>query len=322
MSLFKKPEEVKSGLKFLIYGATGTGKTWFTLSFPKIVGIDTEDGWSRYVNKPIGKNISLILTSSSASDLEEALEEIEEELIGTNEIKTFALDSYTKIYENQQFALQSLAEKRQRRKGGDTEDVGMSVRDWGKLKLNTKKIQATQLKLASMGINIIDVAQEADIKEKRGENWVVVGHKPDLSKGVEFDYDVVLRFITEEDKKNKTVSYKAEVLKDRTGTFKKYDVIDNPAFDLWGDTYKQTMSAKESVVDFKKDIAKDINKVAQEEATAEEIVTEIKAFLKGANAEQKIKVSKCMKSLELNIKDLASNDIDKLKEIQDLINTL
>lgn len=322
MSLFKKPEEVKSGLKFLIYGATGTGKTWFTLSFPKIVGIDTEDGWSRYLNKPIGKNIELILTSSSASDLEEALDEIEDELVGTNKIKTFALDSYTKIYENQQFALQSLAEKRQRRKGGDTEDVGMSVRDWGKLKLNTKKIQATQLKLASMGINIIDVAQEADIKEKRGENWVVVGHKPDLSKGVEFDYDVVLRFITEEDKKNKSVLYKAEVLKDRTGTFKKYDVIDNPTFELWNDTYKETMSAKESVIDFKKDIDKDINKEAIESASATEIVNEIKTFLKSATTEQKAKISKAMKSAELNIKDLASNDIDKLKEILDLAHTL
>jgi hypothetical protein len=201
MSLFRKPEEVKSGLKFLIYGATGTGKTWFALSFPEIVGIDTEDGWARYVDKPVGKNITGILTSSSASDLEEALEEIEEELLGT--FKTFALDSYTKIYENQQFALQSLAEKRQRRKGQSDEDVGMSVRDWGKLKLNTKRIQATQLMLASKGVNIVNVAQEADIKEKRGENWVVVGHKPDLSKGVEFDYDVVLRFITEDDKKNK-----------------------------------------------------------------------------------------------------------------------
>ena len=113
--MFKQPEEVMSGLKFLIYGATGTGKTWFTLSAPEIVGIDTEDGWARYIKKPIGKNIKYILTSSSASDLEEALDEIDEELVG--KFKTFALDSYTKIYENQQFALQSLAEKRQRQKG-------------------------------------------------------------------------------------------------------------------------------------------------------------------------------------------------------------
>lgn len=49
MSLFKTPETVKSGLKVLVYGATGTGKTWFALSFPEIVGIDTEDGWARYV---------------------------------------------------------------------------------------------------------------------------------------------------------------------------------------------------------------------------------------------------------------------------------
>ena len=319
MSLFKRPEEVKSGLKFLIYGATGTGKTWFALSFPEIVGIDTEDGWARYTNKPIGKNIKHILTSSSATDLEDALDEIEEELIGS--IKTFALDSYTKIYENQQFALQSLAEKRQRQKGKSDEDVGMSVRDWGKLKLNTKRIQATQLMLASKGINIVNVAQEADIKEKRGENWVVVGHKPDISKGVEFDYDVVLRFITEDDKKNKTVSYKAEVLKDRTGTFKKYDIIDNPTFSLWNDIYEQTMSAKESTVNFKKDIDKDIEKEEAESANATELSDKIKAFIKTADGTQKAQITKAMKSLEINIKDLASNPLESLKELVDLIET-
>lgn len=319
MSLFKKPEEVKSGLKFLIYGATGTGKTWFALSFPEIVGIDTEDGWARYINKPIGKNIKHILTSSSATDLEDALDEIEEELIGS--VKTFVLDSYTKIYENQQFALQSLAEKRQRQKGKSDEDVGMSVRDWGKLKLNTKRIQATQLMLASKGINIVNVAQEADIKEKRGENWVVVGHKPDISKGVEFDYDVVLRFITEDDKKNKTVSYKAEVLKDRTGTFKKYDIIDNPTFSLWNDIYEQTMSAKESTVNFKKDIDKDIEKEEAESANATELSDKIKSFIKTADGTQKAQITKAMKSLEINIKDLASNPLESLKELVDLIET-
>ena len=319
MSMFKKPEEVMSGLKFLIFGATGTGKTWFALSFPEIVGVDTEDGWARYIHKPIGKNIKHILTSSSATDLEDALDEIETEMVG--QIKTFVLDSYTKVYENQQFALQSLAEKRQRRKGGSDEDVGMSVRDWGKLKLNTKRIQATQLMLASKGVNIVNVAQEADIKEKRGENWVVVGHKPDLSKGVEFDYDVVLRFITEDDKKNKTVNYKAEVLKDRTGTFKKYDVIDNPTFSLWNDTYTQTMSAKPSAVDFKKDIAKDIAKEESDSASATELANQIKTFLKDASAEEKAKIGKIMKNLELNIKDLSSNAIEDLQSVVDLIAT-
>lgn len=320
MSLFKKPEEVKSGLKFLIYGATGTGKTWFALSFPEIVGIDTEDGWARYVNKPIGKNIKHILTSSSTTDLEDALDEIDEELV--NNVKTFVLDSYTKIYENQQFALQNLAEKRARRKGGDVEDTSMSVRDWGKLKLNTKKIQATQLMLASKGVNIVNVAQEADIKEKRGENWVVIGHKPDLSKGVEFDYDIVLRFTTEDDKKNKTVTYKAEVLKDRTGTFKKYDIIENPSFDMWEDVYNETMVAKESIVDFKKDMKKDFDKAEKEETSARELVDKIKDFLKTANDDTKKIIGTTMKKIDLNVKDMVSNPIEKLQEISDLIDTL
>lgn len=317
MSMFRKPEEIKSGLKFLIYGATGTGKTTFALSSPDIVAIDTEDGMSRYLKK--SKNLKYILTSSSASDLEDALEEIETEM--TNEVKTFVLDSYTKIYENLQFAMQNVAEKRSRRKGGDVEDTAIDQRGWGKIKLITKRIQATQLMLASKGINIIDVAQESDIKEKRGDNWVVVGHKPDLSKGVEFDYDVVLRFITEEDKKNKTVSYKAEVIKDRTGTFQKYDIVDNPTFDLWSDTYNETMSAKESVVNFKKDITKDIAKEESETESASDLANKIKSFIKGATDEQKTQISKTMKSLQINIKDLSNNSIEDLREIVDLIDT-
>lgn len=320
MSLFKKPEEVKSGLKFLIYGATGTGKTWFALSFPEIVGIDTEDGWARYINKPIGKNIKHILTSSSATDLEDALDEIDEELV--DNIKTFVLDSYTKIYENQQFALQNLAERRARRKGGDVEDTGMSVRDWGKLKLNTKKIQATQLMLASKGVNIVNVAQEADIKEKKGDTFITVGYKPDSSKGIEYDYDVVLRFTAEDDKKNKTVNYKAEVLKDRTGTFKKYDIIENPSFDMWEDVYNETMVAKESIVDFKKDMKKDFDKVEKEETLARELVKKIKDFLTTADDDTKKIIGTTMKKIDLNVKDIVANPIEKLQEISDLIDTL
>lgn len=320
MSLFKSPETVKSGLKFLIYGATGTGKTWFALSFPDIVGIDTEDGWARYIKKPIGKNIKQIVTTSSAADLEEGLDEINEELLG--KVKTFVLDSYTKIYENQQFALQNLAERRARKKHGDPEDTGMSIRDWGKLKLNTKRIQATQLMLASKGVNIVNVAQESEIKEKKGDTFVTIGYKPDLSKGVEFDYDVVLRFVTEDDKKNKTVTYKAEVLKDRTGTFKKYDIIENPVFAMWEDTYNETMSAKESVVDFKKDMEKDLDKAEKEEISATELIDKIKSFINSADLDTKKVLGSSLKKIEFNARDMASNSIEKLQEVADLIDTL
>ena len=44
MSLFKKVEETKTALKVLAFGASGSGKTTFALTFPKIVAIDSEAG--------------------------------------------------------------------------------------------------------------------------------------------------------------------------------------------------------------------------------------------------------------------------------------
>lgn len=215
MGIFKKVEETKSGLKVLAYGGTGTGKTTFALTFPEIGAIDSEDGMAFYKNNP---NLKHILNTTSADEVEEALEEIEDELL--DEIKTFVLDSETKIYENLQLSGLNVAEKRARRKGESVEDANISQREWGKIKLLVKKAQSIKIMLASKGINIVSIAQQKDIKEKKGDNWVVVGYAPDVSKGLEFDYDIILRFFTEKNKDGEEV-YKAEVLKDRTQTYKK-----------------------------------------------------------------------------------------------------
>ena len=134
MALFKKVEEVKSALKVLVFGSTGVGKTLFALSFPDIVAIDSEAGMTHYRNKY--KSLKYILESTSAVDVEEALDEIED----MDDIKTFVLDSETKIYENMQHSALALAEKRARKKGQDVEDSNISQRECGKIKLLNKII--------------------------------------------------------------------------------------------------------------------------------------------------------------------------------------
>lgn len=308
MSLFKKAEETKSGLKVLAYGATASGKTTFALTFPEIVAIDTEDGMAFYKNNP---NLKYILNTTSADEVEEALDEIENDLLP--EIKSFALDSMTKVYENQQLSGLNIAEKRARRKGESVEDAGISQREWGKIKLITKRIQATQIMLASKGINIITIAQQKDVKEKKGDNWVVVGYAPDVSKGLEFDYDIILRFFTEKNKDGDEL-YKAEVLKDRTQTYKKGTIIDNPSFENWKEVYEKSATLKENVINFKKDIEKDEKRMINDEEAALEVVDQIKAILKSATPESQKKIGKKMRDLELNIKDLTNNDLDSLKK--------
>ena len=318
MSLLKKPEITKTALKILGFGDSGTGKTTFALTFPKSVIVDSETGYDFYKTNP---NISLMATTNSIYDLEEILDEVEE-LIEKDKIGTFTTDSISKFYANLQYVYQDLVEKRARRKGQDVDDAGLSQREWAKIKTTLKRINDTKLMMASKGINIVDIAQQKDLQEKRGDSFVKVGVAPDYVKNANYDYDIILNMYTEEDKKTGETHYYAKVLKDRTQKYKKNEIIENPSFNNWEDIYNGYSNAKESVVKFNKDYDKDVAKTEADEATATELVEQIKSFLKSATAEQKTVISKAMKSAELNIKDLASNSIEQLQEIVDLTQTL
>lgn len=317
MSLLQKPKVTKTALKVLGFGDSGTGKTTFALTFPKNVIVDSETGYDFYKNNP---NISLIATTNSIYDLEEILDEVEE-LIEKNEIGTFTTDSISKFYANLQYVYQDLVEKRARRKGQDVDDAGLSQREWAKIKTTLKRIGDTKLMMASKAVNVVDIAQQKDLQEKRGDSFVKVGVTPDYVKNANYDYDIILNMYTEEDKKTGETHYYAKVLKDRTGKYKKNAVIENPSFNNWEDVYNGYAKAEESVIDFRADYTKDISKTESNEATTTELVDKIKVFLKSADAEQKATIAKAMKSLN-NIKDLSSNPIEDLKAIAELIDTL
>lgn len=318
MSLLKAPEVVKRALKVLGFGDSGTGKTTFALSFPKNVITDSEDGYAFYKNNP---NIALMATTNSIYDLEEILDEVEE-LINDDKIGTFTTDSISKFYANLQYVYQDLVEKRARRKGQDVDDAGLSQREWAKIKNTLKRINDTKLMMASKGVNIVDIAQQKDIQEKRGDSFVKVGVAPDYVKNANYDYDIIINMYTEEDKKTGETHYYGKILKDRTGKYKKNEIIENPSFANWEDVYNGYSKAKESVVDFNSDYKKDSVKTESDEASAAELSDKIKSFLKDATSEQKLKIGKVMKSLDFNVKDLASNPIEDLKSVVELIDTL
>lgn len=305
MALFKKVEEVKSALKVLVFGSTGVGKTLFALSFPDIVAIDSEAGMTHYRNKY--KSLKYILESTSAVDVEEALDEIED----MDDIKTFVLDSETKIYENMQHSALALAEKRARKKGQDVEDSNISQREWGKIKLLNKKMQSSKTMLSSKGVNIVSVAQEKELKEKKGENWVVVGYAPDTAKGFEYDYDIVVRLYTQETKDG--TKYFGKVIKDRTQTYKKNDVIENPSFNNWKHIYDNTITKKEEIIDFKKDIATD--EAEFDIPTAEESVKELLPLMKAVEKENQPKLKSEIDRLGIDIKNLKSSSAEVLNEL-------
>ena len=75
------------------------------------------------------------------------------------------------------------------------------------------------------------------------------------------------------------------------------------------------------MVDFNSDYTKDSAKAESDEASAKDLAETIKSFIKTADGTQKAQITKAMKSLEINIKDLASNPLESLKELVDLIET-
>ena len=310
MSLFRKAEERKMAVKVLGYGATNSGKSTFGLSFPKIVAIDTEDGLAHYEGNP---NLKYVLTSSSAEEVEEGIEEIEDELI--DEVETFMLDSETKVYENQQHSALNLAEKRASRKGQNSEDANLSQREWGKIKMVAKRIKAGQIRLSSKGLNVVSIAQEKPIKQKQGENWITVGYAPDAPKGIEYDFDIVLRFYTEESPVDGSIKYFAKVDKDRTGVYKKGAIIENPSYENWKEYFESKSGGKSVQVDFAKDIEKDEVGMKTEAEIAEEIKNEFAELFKGLDDEAKVKVKGLLTASKVDPTN--AGDADKLAKINE-----
>lgn len=226
MIKIEKPGTHKKGLKILVYGDTGTGKTSFALTFPKSLILDTEDGYEWYENTEKAKNMAGIVRSQSFDDLDDLLDQLDRD---SSEYSTFVIDSETKIYENLQEALLDVEERRARKKHRDELDANISQRSWGKIKQISLRLQNEKIRLASQGVNIVSVSQAADVMENSGDTMVKVGEKPDMHKKAKYDYDIKLRLYIKDGK------YYGEVEKDRTDTYSVGTVLENPSYDNWKD---------------------------------------------------------------------------------------
>lgn len=229
---FRKPASKRVGLKVLVYGDKGSGKTIFSLSFPKIVAIDSENGMSWYEGTEDGKNLIAIDNTQSYQDLEDAIDDMEDGLAEELGAETFVLDSESKVYQNIQEAVMNVEERRAKKKGRDVMDTNLSVRSWGKIGQVSSKLQNMKIDMTSKGIHFVSVAQAAEIKEKQGDQMVVVGHKPAMDKKAPYDYDIVLFHYVEEQADGSTKFF-ARVEKDRSKVYKVGDIIENPSFENW-----------------------------------------------------------------------------------------
>ena len=237
-------------MKILIYGESGSGKTVFALSFPKSIVVDSEDGYSWYEGTERTRNVVGILDSQSYDDLENLMDELDD--ANDEEFSSLVIDSETKVYENIKEALQNVEETRAARKGRDVLDANLSMRSYGKIGQLSGRLQNAKLRLASRGLNIISVAQEKDEMEDAGNGQrVKVGEKPNMDKRARFDYDVVIRLFTKDNK------YYGEIEKDRLEVFERGDIVENPSYQNWAHRLESKDNQGEAVAkDFSKDAEK------------------------------------------------------------------
>lgn len=228
---FRKPASKRVGLKVLLKGEPGTGKTISALSFPKIAALDAENGMSLYEGTEDGKNLSLVANTQSYQELDDAILYVEDNH-EDDDIQTVVIDSETKFYENMKETIMEVEERRARQKGRDVLDTNLSIRSWGKIGQIADRLQNLKIDLSSQGVNIVSVTQTSEVKEKQGDNFVVTGHKAEMRKGAEFDYDIVLTLYTEENESG-DMKYLARVEKDRSRVFNRGDIIENPRYELW-----------------------------------------------------------------------------------------
>jgi len=98
----KQPEVVQPGkTKALIFGASGVGKTWFTLTFPRPYYIDTEGGadLKHYQERLKAAGGAYLGPQDGALDFQCVIEQMQALATEKHGYKTLIVDSITKLYQ-------------------------------------------------------------------------------------------------------------------------------------------------------------------------------------------------------------------------------
>ena len=325
MAKFQKKEDVLRhlGMKVLVFGTDTTGKSKFAGTFPNINLVDSEDGQSFYIkNNP---NIKGVLKMTSASELQETLDELndEEEL---NKFDTIVVDSGTKIYENMSAAAYSIVEERakkqiQKGKNIDLDDLNLSRRDYGHIKRWNQQLNTSYILLSSLGKCVVVTAHEKEVyDDPNSENKKIIGYVPDLGKKAKHDPDIILYFMKEEKKTNE-IRYYTKVLKDRTEVTKPGDIIENPSFEIWREYWESTKSlGVKDAFDMRNDVNKDIKTMAIEDNKLQKTIKDFSKLIKILDKSNQVKVMKYANDLKIS-NPLETDDIEGLEKLIEFIKT-
>ena len=310
---FRKKGAKKIGGKFLCYGYTGSGKSQFGLTFPKIGAIDSETGLGFYEDRDIvigGKSYNGLEFVDTTSDLDELEEDLDEIIEGDVNIDTLLVDSETKFYNTMDIACTEVVEKKAKESGKAVDTRAK----WGLVKNINMKLQQAKISASAKGIHVVSTAQGVDITD---DNNKVIGHKPDGHKSLRFDYDVVLWFFNKIDKKTNELKYYAQVEKDRTNITKVGEIIENCTYDVWKDYFEGRTKLETSGANFSKDLKESTKSVVTNVEKAEELSKEIMSIIKKKSSDdnKKSDIKSVLKESGVDIKSLSNESVDTLKDL-------
>lgn len=175
----KKPEEVTvSKPKFMIYGESGVGKTFFSLSFPKPYMIDTEGGSVReqYQKKLQEVGGAYFGKEEGSQDFKAVIQEVKELCTTKHEFKTLIIDSFTYLY--------MLEAAEAEAKGGS--DFG---RDKKAANVPTRQLIS---QLEKCDLNVILICHSKQSWERRGKDIINTGTTFDGYEKLEYILDLAI----------------------------------------------------------------------------------------------------------------------------------
>lgn len=319
---FRKPKKAKIGGKFLVYGFSNEGKSVFGLTFPKIGAIDSETGLAFYEDEPLqiaGKTYNNLEFVDTTSDLDELEEDLDGIIDGDVDIETLLIDSETKFYNTMDIGATEAEEKKAKLAGKNVDTRSK----WGRVKNINMKFQQAKISASAKGTHVVSTAQAKEIKDN--DTNKLLGYTYEAHKSLKFDYDIVLFFYTEEDKKTKTRKFFARVEKDRTRVTQVGDIIENCTYDIWKPYFDARNGLETTGANFKKDLKNSTTSVLNDSELADKLAKDIKELLKDnkENTSLMKQIKKILDDSGIDIKAMNLEVPEKLekakKEIEELL---
>lgn len=183
----KKPtESVKTKSKLLIFGASGVGKTWFSLMFPNPYYIDTEGGASlEQYQKRLESSCGVYMGVKEGSlDFDTVIGQMQALATEKHDYKTLIIDSVTKLYQTE------IANESERILGSGKEDAFGASK-----KPAIRKMRSLVNWAMKLDMNIVFIAHEVTewgiLNGQRSE----IGKIADVWDKLIYELDLTLQII-------------------------------------------------------------------------------------------------------------------------------